>query len=145
MCSSVHVTVLQRDSGRPQSPVHCVPLQIAKAPTDALHTLESTTTVLVAAIVAAQSASSLPGGTLSLDISTSTSTPIPVALTPHKLRITLPPRYITLSELQRLKRQFVAIHKRAVTLGTTERGTVDWSEESVARKFVMYLEENVKP
>ncbi|KAG8214859.1 chromatin associated protein KTI12 [Butyriboletus roseoflavus] len=110
---------------------------VAKAPTDALHTLESTTTALVAAIVAAQSASSSAGGTILLDIPTSApSTP----LTP---RITLPPRYLTFSELQRLKRQFVTIHRRAITLGTTEKGKVDWSEESVARKFVVYLEENV--
>lgn len=29
-------------------------------------------------------------------------------------------------------------------LGTTEKGNVDWSEESVAQKFVEYLEENLK-
>ncbi|KAH0832313.1 chromatin associated protein KTI12 [Lanmaoa asiatica] len=110
---------------------------VAKAPTDALRTLESTTTALVAAIVSAQSASFLPGGTLVLDVPTSTPS---IPLTP---RITLPPRYLTLSELQRLKRQFITIHKRAITLGTTEKGNVDWSEQSVAHKFVTYLEENV--
>lgn len=57
----------------------------------------------------------------------------------------LPPRNITLSELQRLKRQFVAVHKKAITLGSTERGAVDWSEECVAEKLVVYLEENIKP
>ena len=46
-----------------------------------------------------------------------------------KPRITLPPRNITLSELQRLRRQFVTIHKKAITLGTIEKGEVDWSEE----------------
>ena len=30
-------------------------------------------------------------------------------------------------------------------LGTTEKGNVDWSEKSVAQKFVEYLEENLKP
>ena len=119
-------------------PIHVL-AQVAKAPTDALHALESTTTAIVSAIVSAQSASSVPGGTLLLNVPTSApSTP----LTP---RVTLPPRHLTLSELQRLKRQFVAIHKRAVTLGTTEKGAVDWSEASVAGKFVVYLEENVKP
>lgn len=113
-----------------------VHIQVAKAPTDALHTLESTTAALVAAIVAAQSASPL-GGTLLLDVPTSTTT------TPLTTRITLPPRHLTFSELQRLKRQFVTIHKRAITLGTTEKGKVDWSEESVAHKFVVYLEGNV--
>jgi protein KTI12 len=62
-----------------------------------------------------------------------------------KPRITLPPRNITLSELQRLRRQFVTIHKKAITLGTIEKGEVDWSEERIADKFVLYLEENVKP
>jgi protein KTI12 len=57
--------------------------------------------------------------------------------------ITLPARTITLSELQRLKRQFVTVHKKAITLGTTERGAVDWSEGSVANKFVEYVEEHL--
>lgn len=60
-------------------------------------------------------------------------------------KVILPSRNITLSELQRLKRQFVTVHKKAITLGTTEKGTVDWSEESIAAKFVTYLEENLKP
>lgn len=62
-----------------------------------------------------------------------------------KLRIHLPSRSLTLSELQRLKRQFVTVHKKAITLGTTEKGAVDWSEESIAEKFVSYIEENLKP
>lgn len=60
-------------------------------------------------------------------------------------RITLPPRNITLSELQRLKRQFVTVHKKAITLGTIEKGQVDWGEESVADKFAAYVEGNLKP
>ena len=32
-----------------------------------------------------------------------------------------------------------------ITLGTIEKGAVDWSEESVAGKFAAYIEENVKP
>ena len=60
-------------------------------------------------------------------------------------RITLPSRNITLSELQRLKRQFVTVHKKAITLGTTEKGAVDWSMESIANKFTTYIEENLKP
>ena len=85
----------------------------------------------------AQSTAVVPGGTLSLDVPTSTPSPSP------RLTLTLPPRHLTLSELQRLKRQFVTLHKRAITLGTTEKGRVDWSEDSVSRKFVDYLEENV--
>ena len=62
-----------------------------------------------------------------------------------KPKVNLPPRNITLSELQRLKRQFVTVHKKAITLGTTEKGTVDWSEESIADKFALYIEGNLKP
>lgn len=61
-----------------------------------------------------------------------------------KPKIQLPARNITLPELQRLKRQFVTIHKKAITLGSTEKGAVDWSEEKVAEKFVEYLEENLR-
>ena len=62
-----------------------------------------------------------------------------------RLSISLPARNVTLSELQRVKRQFVTVHKKAITLGTTEKGAVDWSEGSIARKFAAYVEENVRP
>ncbi|KAI6139530.1 chromatin associated protein KTI12 [Pisolithus tinctorius] len=102
---------------------------VAKAPTDALRTLEHTTASVVSALVSEQANS----GSLGWHDQ-------PVTLSPMlKVRITLPPRNVTLSELQRLKRQF------AITLGTTEKGAVDWSEQSVADKFVVYLEENMKP
>jgi protein KTI12 len=61
-----------------------------------------------------------------------------------KLRITLPARNITLSEVQRFKRSFVAVHKKAMTIGTVEKGHVDLSEQSVTDKFVAYLEENLR-
>ena len=61
-----------------------------------------------------------------------------------KIGVTLPPRNVTLAELQRLKRQFVTIHKKAITLGSTEKGRVDWDEESIGRKFAAYLEEHLK-
>lgn len=106
---------------------------IAKAPTDALHTLEQTTASMVSAIMNEQAASGGLGGPINLSLS--------ATLGP---RITLPSRNITLSELQRSKRQFVSVHKKAITLGTTEKGAVDWSEESIASKFATYLEENLK-
>lgn len=108
-------------------------IQVPKAPTDALRTLESTTTSMVAAIMAEQAASQGSGGTVTLALTTAV-----------KPRVTLPPRNITLSELQRLKRQFVTVHKKAITLGTTEKGAVDWSEESIADKFAVYIEGNLK-
>lgn len=58
-----------------------------------------------------------------------------------RLPLELPARNVTLTELQRVKRQFVAVHKKAITRGATESGDVDWSEEGVARKFVEYLTE----
>lgn len=61
-----------------------------------------------------------------------------------KPKLMVPARNLTLSELLRLKRQFVTIHKKAITLGTTEKGAVDWNEDKVAEKFVLYLEENLK-
>jgi len=106
---------------------------IPKAPTDALHTLEQTTTSMVSIIMSEQAASDGLGGPIALALS-ATSKP----------QITLPSRSITLSELQRSKRQFVTVHKKAITLGTTEKGPVDWSEESIATKFATYLEENLK-
>ena len=60
------------------------------------------------------------------------------------LKLTLPPRNVTLSELSRLKRQFVTAQKKAITLGTIERGNVDWSEEGVGQRFVVFLEEQLQ-
>ncbi|KAG6862217.1 hypothetical protein C0995_002147 [Termitomyces sp. Mi166 len=108
-------------------------LSIVKAPTDALQALEQTTAVIVSAIIADQTGL---GGQQSLSLSTPSGT--------LKTSIMLPTRSITLSELQRLKRQFVMVHKKAITLGTTEKGAVNWDEESIAGKFVTYLEEHVK-
>lgn len=73
------------------------------------------------------------GGTIQLPLSSTL-----------KPKVTLPARNVTLSELQRLKRQFVTIHRKAITLGTTEKGLVDWSESSIVDKFVKYLEETLK-
>jgi protein KTI12 len=72
----------------------------------------------------------VPGGRVTLSVSETL-----------KPRLTLPARSLTLSELQRMKRQFVTVQKKAITLGTVEKGTVDWSEESVGQKFVDYVEE----
>jgi len=107
-------------------------LAATKAPSDALHVLEQTSTAMVSAIMDAQAVVG-SGGLVTLSLSG-----------PLTVQIRLPTRNLTLSELQRLKRQFVTVHKKAITLGTTEKGAVDWAEESVANKFVTYLEENLK-
>ncbi|KAG5637998.1 hypothetical protein H0H81_002359 [Sphagnurus paluster] len=108
-------------------------LSVAKAPTDALQALEQVSAAIVATILAEQTGL---GGQLNLSISTLSGMLKPC--------INIPARNITLSELQRLKRQFVTVHKKAITLGTTEKGSVDWSEQSIAEKFVTYLEEHIK-
>ncbi|KAF4598307.1 hypothetical protein EYR38_006703 [Pleurotus pulmonarius] len=111
-------------------PPNASTLQSIKAPSDALHCLEQTTTSVVSA---AMTESQGFGG------------PVTLSVTPSlQLQINLPSRNITLSELQRYKRQFITIHKKAITLGSTEKGAVDWSEESVAHKFVAFLEEHLK-
>lgn len=108
-------------------------MQVVKAPTDALLTLERTCTSIVSCIMAEQGTLQGSGGE------------IPLNLNPDlQPRVTLPAKNITLSELQRHRRQFVTVHKKAITLGTSEKGAVDWSEQSVANKFVSYLEENWK-
>lgn len=107
--------------------------QVAKAPTDALQTLESTAASLVSLIIAEQTNTQGLGGSIALPLESKT-----------KLQLVLPPRLVTLSELQRLKRQFVAVHRKAITQGAIEKGNVDWSEESIARKFVEYLEEHLR-
>ena len=61
----------------------------------------------------------------------------------QSIRIMLPERRVTLAELQRIKRQFITLHKKAITLGSTEKGNMDWVEEKIAEKFVQYVEEHV--
>ncbi|KAK7035299.1 kti12, chromatin associated [Paramarasmius palmivorus] len=106
---------------------------VAKAPTDALLILEKTTLSVIAAIMSEQSQRQSIGGDVVLPLSADLKT-----------SIDLPLRTLTLSELQRCKRQFVTVHKKAITLGTTEKGAVDWTEGRVVEKFVRYLEENLK-
>ncbi|KXN90648.1 Protein kti12 [Leucoagaricus sp. SymC.cos] len=138
-------TVLWTDEGPPNDsiweaitkgnikPPNSGTLNVTKAPSDALQALEQTTTAMVSAIMAERSAGQSIGGPVSLSLNGGV-----------KATVTLPDRNITLSELQRMKRQFVNIHRKAITLGTTEKGAVDWEERSIADKFARYLEENIK-
>lgn len=106
-----------------------IPLQAPKPPSDALQALETTTALIVSEIMSLQSSGILSGGTVSI------SNP--------QIKVHMPARTVTLSELQRLKRQFVTMHKKAITLGATESGDVDWSEQGIASKFAYYLEERM--
>jgi protein KTI12 len=106
-------------------------LSVIKAPSDALHVLEQTTAAIVSSVVSASN-SQPDGGSAVIHLSNS------------KISVTLPPRIVTLSEMQRIKRQFVTINKKAITLGTTERGTLTFDEENVGRKFAEFVAEHVR-
>lgn len=111
-------------------------LQIAKPPSDALQVLDQATASIVGAIMSAQSTLGGSGGTVPLAITA--PQPLPT------IDITLPMRHISLPELSRHKRQFVAARKKAVIQGLAgNKGEMDWDAESVGRKFVEYLEENL--
>ncbi|CAE6448195.1 unnamed protein product [Rhizoctonia solani] len=107
---------------------------IVKPPSDALQILDQTTASVVGAIMSVQSTLGGSGGIVSL----SGNCALP--------NITLPSRHVSLPELSRHKRQFVAARKKAVTQGLAgNKGEMDWDAESVAKKFVEYLEENLAP
>ncbi|KAH7875251.1 chromatin associated protein KTI12 [Lentinula edodes] len=103
----------------------------AKAPTDALAVLEKTTLSIMQQILSSQNGF---GGVVTL----SHTSPVSGST---RLKLILPSRNVTLPELSRLKRQFVTAQKKAITLGTIERGSVDWSEEGVGERFVVFLGE----
>ncbi|KIL68975.1 hypothetical protein M378DRAFT_70738 [Amanita muscaria Koide BX008] len=113
-------------------PPNAATVPVSKTPTNALHALESTTTNIISAIMQHLSGTPVADGTLKLAVTANLEVPI-----------RLPQRSITIAELQRAKRQFVMLHKKAVTLGSTDKGEMDWSEDRIATKFVRYLEEYV--
>ncbi|KAG8956297.1 hypothetical protein FRC04_004377 [Tulasnella sp. 424] len=112
-----------------KAPTNVAVVQNAKPPTDALQILESTATTVVSLLSSSPAVTSGTGGRAPLSVSST------------RLEIDLPPRSITLSELQRHKRQFVAVHRKALSQGA--QGSLDWNEETVARKFVDYLESHL--
>ncbi|PFH50018.1 hypothetical protein AMATHDRAFT_4408 [Amanita thiersii Skay4041] len=107
-------------------------IPVVKAPTNALHALENITSELIGGILSFQSTSGNLGGKTALTVCQSLSVPI-----------TLPPRNITLGELQRIKRQFVTLHRKVIMLGTTQSGSLSWDEESISHEFVGFLEEYI--
>jgi len=117
-----------------------------KAPTDALQVLEQTTNLIVQSIMAEQTASGVGGGSITFMLSSSDSSASSTSAStePLKLVIELPSRHIGLPELQRHKRQFVNTHKKAVVLGSTEKGNVEFSTKSIAERFGSYLETHVQ-
>lgn len=105
----------------------------AKSPTNALQVLEQATSQVVSSIMISREANPCLGGTFVLIFDDGL-----------KGTIILPHRSVSISELQRYKRQFVVIHKMAVTLGTTEKGSVDWGAHTTREKFISYIEQNIK-
>lgn len=106
-------------------------IQAPRPPSDALQALETTTASIVSEIMTSQGSGIMPGSTVSISSAS------------VRIMVHMPARTVTLSELQRLKRQFVTMHKKAITLGATESGDVDWSEDGIATKFGHYLEERL--
>jgi protein KTI12 len=113
-------------------------VQSVKPPPNALQTLTKITTLLVSSIQSQVGMNpsahtfSLPASTFAADGSQSSS----------PLKINLPMnKTITLSELQRLKRQFETIQRKA--LSTNGQTGVDsrWGERDVADAFARYVEE----
>ncbi|TFK75268.1 chromatin associated protein KTI12 [Pluteus cervinus] len=100
-----------------------------KSPSDALHVLEQITSNIVSAIIDHQGSSGSGGS-------------IPLSGDPQR-GIVLS-RLVTMSELQRLKRQFVFMHKKVVSLGATEKGSVDWDPTMIRDKFIAYVQEYVQ-
>jgi protein KTI12 len=107
-------------------------IQAPRPPSDALQALETTTASIVSEIMSSpQGSGIMSGSTVSINSAS------------VRIMVQMPARTVTLSELQRLKRQFVTMHKKAITLGATESGDVDWSEDGIAAKFGHYLEERL--
>ncbi|KAF8632699.1 hypothetical protein AX17_004772 [Amanita inopinata Kibby_2008] len=104
---------------------------VTHAPTNALQDLERITSNIIGTIMNLQAMSGATAGEINLNASQ------------LSVRVTLPARRITLAELQRARRQFVTLHKKAIALGSVERGTIDWDERCIAYKFIEYLEEHV--
>jgi len=109
-------------------------VQISVPPKDALQTLEQTTNTVANLIMSAQSSGTVLGGPLIVALPSSST----------RIEIILPNRTLTLSELQRHKRHFVTIHKKAISTGMAGRAEMNWTEETVAQKFASHLEENLR-
>ncbi|KAG2130798.1 chromatin associated protein KTI12 [Suillus bovinus] len=103
-----------------------------------------TTNALVSVLMAAQAAGPI-GGPIVITIATlePSSNTSAIDSSVLRVRLALSHRALTLSELQPLKRQFVAARRKAVTLGSTEKGRVEWGEEGVGRAFAEFLEEGL--
>ncbi|CAD6582441.1 MAG: hypothetical protein CYPHOPRED_002034 [Cyphobasidiales sp. Tagirdzhanova-0007] len=98
--------------------------------TDYLHRLESTVSSLADSLLYAQ-ATSPGGGSITLTVPLS-SGPLPSV----KISLTLPARTITIPTLQRMKRQFLHLHKTAAA--------TEMQSEKIAEIFAKYVEDGLQ-
>ncbi|WWC66893.1 uncharacterized protein I206_100800 [Kwoniella pini CBS 10737] len=120
--------ILKGDKKPPPAAV----LQRNKPPPNTLQTLTKTTQLIVTSLLS--HISSLPG---------TTTFPIPSPPSPssNSLILHLPPgRKLTLSEMQRLKRQYESVMQKGQQSGGIA-ASGNWSEEEVATGFVRFLEQ----
>ncbi|OCF36093.1 protein KTI12 [Kwoniella heveanensis BCC8398] len=107
-------------------------LQRAKPPPNTLQTLTSTTQTIVTSLL--QHLNTMPN-------SPTYRIPSPPAATPNGLILHLPPdRRVTLSEMQRLKRQYEGVQVKAQQSGGLAAAG-NWTEGDVAVGFVGFLEQ----
>lgn len=100
---------------------------VPQPPANSLQILTTTTSTIVSSLLAHIASS--PGSSIF-------QVPRPPAK--ELLELHLPLRTITLSEMQRLKRQFERVHTLAIQSNGRAAGT--WTEGEVAAKFVSFLE-----
>lgn len=102
-------------------------LQAATGTTDYLQLLESTAGSLISALLVAQAA--VPGGG-------STSFAVDLATATVRVSMNLPARTMTMPQLQRMRRQFVTLQKKA--------SGAELSAPTIAELFARYVEDNLQ-
>jgi protein KTI12 len=116
----------------------------AKPPPDALQVLAKTISAVVTALqvhISLNPSPSPPFPLITPNSSRSSKPTTTSSSTTDRFLIHLPPRSISPSELQRLKRQFEGIQKRALISGGTGAREGNWTEEVVGERFGRYLME----
>ncbi|KAJ9120128.1 hypothetical protein QFC22_003026 [Naganishia vaughanmartiniae] len=124
-------------TGAKKAPTAAVVTSV-KPPPNALQTLSKMTTLLVSSIQT-QIGMNPSTAIFTLPASAFTGESQP---TQSPLQVNLPvTKTITLSELQRLKRQFETIQRKALTTNSQTGAGNRWGEREVADAFARYLEE----
>ena len=129
-------------TGSKKGPTAAV-VSAAKPPPDALQVLAKTISAVVTSLQThiALNPSPSPPFPLVPSGSSREKKPTTSSSSTERFIIHLPPRSISPSELQRLKRQFEGIQKRALISGGTGAREGNWTEEVVGERFGRYLME----